>query len=381
MSERVEIDYSVVKNLPDLLRLLQENKIPDSLFWRYVGKYQSFKAREKGVPFSGQFELTPLCNLDCKMCYVHLNKGQLNGASLLPGEWWKNLAYQAHSLGMMNAVLTGGECLTYPEFDDVYLYLRKLGVKVLIKTNGVLLNKERITFFTKYPPRGIIISLYGSTNHVYHKVTGHAVFDTVYDNLLQLVKASFPVSIAITPNEYMYDDIKNIISLTSQLNIPFSVNSMLFPPRKETGRELNDLSADKYVEIFKLLRQEDSHKIISSTEGEVKECDIIDTPKVGLSCSAGRSFFHVNWNGVMTGCSNLDSLSVNLLENEFATAWKLINDDALSYILPIECNKCEYNNLCFNCTAYRQNRNDRGHCNPEVCERTKIFVKEGFYQL
>ena len=113
----------------------------------------------------------------------------------------------------------------------------------------------------------------------------------------------------------------------------------------------------------------------------MKECDIIDTPKVGLSCSAGRNFFHVNWNGVMTGCSNLDSLSVNLLENEFATAWKLINDDALSYILPIECNKCEYNNLCFNCTAYRQNRNDRGHCNPEVCERTKIFVKEGLYQL
>ena len=32
------------------------------------------RAREKGVPINVQFELTPLCNFDCKMCYVHLDK-------------------------------------------------------------------------------------------------------------------------------------------------------------------------------------------------------------------------------------------------------------------------------------------------------------------
>ena len=29
-------------------------------------------ARGHDTPISGDFELTPLCNLDCKMCYVHL---------------------------------------------------------------------------------------------------------------------------------------------------------------------------------------------------------------------------------------------------------------------------------------------------------------------
>ena len=30
------------------------------------------RTREADIPYSGSFELTPLCNLDCKMCYVHL---------------------------------------------------------------------------------------------------------------------------------------------------------------------------------------------------------------------------------------------------------------------------------------------------------------------
>ena len=29
------------------------------------------KADKLGIPLSGTFELTPRCNLDCKMCYIH----------------------------------------------------------------------------------------------------------------------------------------------------------------------------------------------------------------------------------------------------------------------------------------------------------------------
>ena len=46
-------------------------------------RYLEGKAREKGVPLSGQFELTPLCNFSCKMCYVHLDADQLAGRKVL----------------------------------------------------------------------------------------------------------------------------------------------------------------------------------------------------------------------------------------------------------------------------------------------------------
>ena len=78
------------------------------------------KAREKGIPLNGQFELTPLCNFDCKMCYTHLSKDQMRSRTLLSLEQWRQIADEAYEAGMIRVNLTGGECLAYPGFKDCY---------------------------------------------------------------------------------------------------------------------------------------------------------------------------------------------------------------------------------------------------------------------
>lgn len=47
------------------------------------------KAFADGIPISGTFELTPRCNFDCKMCYVHLKPEQIprHGRELTAKEW------------------------------------------------------------------------------------------------------------------------------------------------------------------------------------------------------------------------------------------------------------------------------------------------------
>ena len=52
------------------------------------------RTREADVPYSGSFELTPLCNLDCKMCYVHLQDPSVKH-QMLSGEQWISLIQQA----------------------------------------------------------------------------------------------------------------------------------------------------------------------------------------------------------------------------------------------------------------------------------------------
>lgn len=381
MSKQISIDYAAINSLPELLESLHRNEVAPDLIWRYISAYQEQKARKAGVPLYGQFELTPLCNLDCRMCYVHLNYEQLKGAKLLPAEWWKGIMFQAHSLGMMNATLTGGECLTYPEFDDVYMYLRSLGVKVWIKTNGILLNNERISFFTKYPPRGITVSLYGSSNDAYKKVTGHKLFDIVYSNLLQLKKTDIPIDVAITPSKYIYDDMEQLLEIVKQLDIPFSVNVMLIPPREETGRTICDLSDEEYVSIYKLLNTRKSPRTASKPLTEEPDSGKGKNMKFGVPCGAGRSSFTVNWNGIMSACENLNTLKVDLRNMPFSEGWEAVHSDALSYPLPAECNECLYNNICFNCVAYRGRGEKPGHCNPRVCDRTKLLIREGIYAL
>ena len=381
MNKQISIDYAAIKSLPELLEILHKNEVPSNLLWRFIGIYQEQKARKAGIPLFGQFELTPLCNLDCKMCYVHLNHEQLDGAKMLPAEWWKDIMRQSHSLGMMNATLTGGECLIYPEFDDIYMLLRSMGVKIWIKTNGILLNKERIDFFTKYPPRGITVSLYGSSNEAYYTVTGHGVFDIVYSNLLQLKKTDIPVSIAITPSKYMFDDMAQLLELVKKLDIPHLVNLMLFPPREETGRTAGDLTNEEYAEIFSMMKARKSPH--TAYQMPIEEPDNIKKAdhRFGLPCGAGRSSFTINWNGSMLACDNLNSLKVDLLSTSFADAWKAIHSDALSYPVPIECNECKYNSICYGCVAYRGDRENPGHCNPQICERARLFIQEGIYTL
>ena len=144
-----------------LLKKLDQDGITGREKYRRVKRYIQFKARDQGVPVCGTFELTPLCNLSCKMCYVHLDREQLGGRNVLPAETWISIIDQAAEAGMMYAVVTGGECLTYSGFKEVYLHLLSKGIETELLTNGILLTEEMVQFLDEHPPTGIQIPLYG----------------------------------------------------------------------------------------------------------------------------------------------------------------------------------------------------------------------------
>ena len=79
---------TVPKNLRELLKNLDAQGIPQEQRYEHVRRFLDFRAREEAIPLTGTFELTPLCNLDCKMCYVHLNASQMQGAKLLSTDEW-----------------------------------------------------------------------------------------------------------------------------------------------------------------------------------------------------------------------------------------------------------------------------------------------------
>ena len=54
-----------------------------------LSSYLHAKACRAGTPLAGNFELTPRCNFNCKMCYVHLSEAEQKrrGAELSADEW------------------------------------------------------------------------------------------------------------------------------------------------------------------------------------------------------------------------------------------------------------------------------------------------------
>lgn len=72
------------------------------------------KASAYKVPLSGTFELTPMCNFDCRMCYIRQTPEQVRNhdRKMRTLEQWKMLADEAAEQGLLYLLLTGGEPLS-----------------------------------------------------------------------------------------------------------------------------------------------------------------------------------------------------------------------------------------------------------------------------
>lgn len=69
------------------------------------------KACVANIPMSGTFELTPMCNFSCKMCYVRKTPEEVNAhpRKMMTLEEWLRLAEEAREAGLLYLLLTGGE--------------------------------------------------------------------------------------------------------------------------------------------------------------------------------------------------------------------------------------------------------------------------------
>lgn len=366
------------KTLRALLARLDEQGTTDHRRYEEVRRYLNFKARDKGVPISGSFELTPLCNLDCKMCYVHLNKEQMKGAQLLTTEQWKDIMQQAIDAGMMYATLTGGECLTHPGFKELYLFLREYGVEISILSNGLLMDEEMVEFLNRNTPSMIQVSLYGASEDAYERVTGKRVFRDIVQNITRIKEAGLPLVIAVTPSSYMMDG-EEILRFLKDHEFSYQISSGLIAPRKETERDLADAGLETYVKLFRLLKEQNG--ILPEPE-----CDIellpepggnCDDSLIGVHCSAGRGSFAVDWRGGLLPCNAFPCKAENVIELGFDEAWKRINSIANAFPLPKECEGCSYRSECRNCVAEHASGAEIGHASRRICDWTKRMKAEG----
>ena len=372
-------------NNKNYLALLREQSIKEYKSYSRFSEYLEYKAREKATPVHGQFELTPLCNFSCRMCYVHLSPDQMFGRPLLTVEEWKHLIREAWEAGMIQATLTGGECLTYPGFDELYLYLHSLGCEVDILTNGSLLNEERIRFFREHPPASIQITLYGSNDDTYEAVTGSRACNKVIENIRRAIEVDLSVMLSLTPCSYLGEDALDTLRLAYSLCNRVFINSMLFTPHKETGRTGDNAESDVglYTRLFQLNRELQGLKSLPKYQGNLPEPGgpNHECTSLGLQCGGGRSCFVINWKGEMLPCNRLDMITEHPLEDDFISAWVRINKQAEAWPRVPECEGCVYESVCSHCAANILQSSEPGKRPDNLCKRTMYFVRHGVREL
>ncbi len=380
-----------IPNLVSALSMLESNGITGYKKNQAMKNFLQTKARETDTPLSGSFELTPYCNFDCKMCYVHLPKNKMGFSKELDTSQWIELIDKAVEHGMLYATLTGGECLIYNGFREIYTHLMDKGVFVTILTNGYLLDREKVDWLADKPPSSVQITVYGSNNDIYEKVTGVRAFDIICQAISLIQNAGIMLRLAITPNAYMLDDFENLYRFVRETHAEYGVNSTLIPARKETGLKYEDfnISVEDYVNILMKRAKYDGKKIQPVCDeyedyiidNKSKQCkntsDFVDKAKIGLDCSAGRCSFQLSWDGKMHPCTNLTTIEADTLKSGFYPAWLQINQKAKEYRYPIECSSCSLREKCQSCPAEHEFNSESGYCNTDVCERTKRMIAAG----
>jgi MoaA/NifB/PqqE/SkfB family radical SAM enzyme len=188
-------------------------------------------------------ELTERCNNNCIHCCNNLPEHDKTAKDKeLSTKELKNILVEAANLGCMTVRFTGGEPLLRKDFEELYIFSRKLGLKVMLFTNGRLITPHLAELFSKMPPKEKI------------EITAYGMTKKSYDSAVQCKGA--------------FEEAWKGINLLLENNIPFIVKSAVLPSNKKEIEQFETFAstvswmdkAPKYSIFFDLRCRRDSEK-------------------------------------------------------------------------------------------------------------------------
>ncbi|MBR5020789.1 MAG: radical SAM protein [Oscillospiraceae bacterium] len=318
-------------------------------------------ASRRGMPISGAMELLPLCNLNCKMCYVRLSRGEMEAIGRLrTGAEWLALGAEMARAGVLFLQLTGGEPLLHPDFREIYMGLKKLGMILTVNTNGTLIDEDWADFFAANKPRRLNITLYGGSRETYERQCGSADgFDRVVKAVGLLRERNVDVKFSASLTPQVRADLEEMGRIARELDVPLHVDPYMTPASRERHRpfdeqsrlspedaadaSLNFLRAVKSAEEFEASRQ----AVLAQIDSFVQEPLV---PAIS-GCLAGRCAFTVSWLGRLQPCEILTEPAVHVFETGFEAGWNQVRDAFADVRYCADCSACRLRPLCSTCPA------------------------------
>jgi MoaA/NifB/PqqE/SkfB family radical SAM enzyme len=108
-------------------------------------------------------ELTERCDNDCVHCCINLPEDDPEARRREMGtEFVKEILTQAAGLGCLTVRFTGGEPLLREDLAELYVFARRLGMRVILFTNGRRITPEWAALLARIPPGRVVeVSVYG----------------------------------------------------------------------------------------------------------------------------------------------------------------------------------------------------------------------------
>ncbi len=331
-------------------------------------KRQQWEKQRK--PYSVLFELTPCCNLNCIHCYLKDHHGE---SDYLPYNRVIEIIDILYNMGILFLTLTGGDVFTRKDFRDIYLYAKKKGFFVEIFTNGELISDELIEVFKIYPPLLVDISLYGSNEEIYEKITGKRnAFGRVINVCKKLKDNNIRVTLKTPILKQTISDIPNMQKLADDLGLIFSYSFEIIPT----------IDGDKSVQNYQLDSREmlqkefsDFNKLSEAEKNNALLEDYISALEDGMepplfTCNIARNSFLVDYKGNICPCMKMRHKGQPLLKDNYKIIWKTYEEyGKMVATKNYKCSHCKARFQCSSCPAEMDALyGDYEHIDEEFCK-------------
>lgn len=317
------------------------------------------KATERLNPINGILELTPLCNMNCDMCFVRLSPQEMQKQGRVrSGEEWISLAKEMCRAGTLFVLLTGGEPLLHPDFRDIYITLKKMGMILTINTNGTLINEEWADFFARYKPRRINITLYGKDEETYENLCHDPEGYRRVRKAMELLKerhVDVKINSSITPKNI--HDLDALCRIAEDKGTAWKFDTYMYPASRERLSDF-DLQSRLFPQEaaaarVRIMEKKEKENFLQAAArllslGDAPEGDAIPSP---VKCRAGRSSYVINWQGKMRPCIMLTKPEADVFQLGFSEAWKEITNAVSNIRLNAKCSACTMREACQSCAA------------------------------
>lgn len=359
-----------------------KQKIVESRFTEYLHR----KASITKTPISGAFELSPLCNMDCKMCYIKMSKEKQESiARLRTKEEWIELAQKAKEKGMLFLLLTGGEPFLVKDFKELYIELHKMGFCISINSNGTMIDEDVIEWLKHYPPMRINMTLYGASNETYGRLCNNPKGFTQVTKAISLLKENniqVKLNCSVTP--YNKDDLKQMMDFAQEHDLVIQATSYMFPPlrKDETKIGQNDRFNAEDAALY-------GAYISAYSNGFDRFKDYIESGQLALydadddcgvvegdhmRCRAGITSFWMTWEGKMLPCGMIPDEGKDPWKVGFDEAWENAKNIVSEIKLPVKCAGCGKKDECKACAAMVYTETGTYDKVPQYrCEMTKNY--------
>lgn len=295
---------------------------------------------KEGQPLLFILELTGECNSACRFCYnvwKDPKRSYPAKAPLTLEQREKVLQSLINDLRkkeipISGVALAGGEPLLDSAINETIALLNSEGIPVNIATNGILLNKERITTFKELGVRQIEVSLPATQTKSYAALTHSTQISQVRNNILQL-KELYPqvdLTIAITVTKETLSDIEECIDIA----IAFSANSIALNRFVSGGeglyhRETLQPSLEELTTVLTMAnRKAEEYKRPINITIPVEDCliphELFPSLNFG-TCSCAEAKWVIDPSGNLRMCEQNPHILGNLTTDSFLSLQTLPN--------------------------------------------------------